>query len=141
VLGRKLRGSLYPPRQVLFRKDSAAFVQDGHAHRVRVDGRSGSLRTAILHDDRKGLARWLRNQASYAEQEAAKLAASPIRELDWPDRLRATMVLGPPAVALYCLFGRGLVLDGRAGLYYTAQRAVAEGILSIKLLEARRKRA
>ena len=141
VLGRKLRGSLYPPRQVLFRAKRAAFEQDGHAHRVRVAGPSGSLRTPILHDDRKSLRRWLRNQASYAEQEAAKLAASPMRELDWPDRLRATMVLGPPAVALYCLLGRGLVLDGRAGLYYTAQRAVAEGILSLKLMEARRKRA
>ena len=140
VLGRKLRGSLYPPRQVLFRKDLAGFEQDGHAHRVRVTGPSGWLRTSILHDDRKGLRRWLRNQAAYAEQEAAKLAASPMRELDWPDRLRATMVLGPPAVTLYCLFGRGLVLDGRAGLYYTAQRAVAEGILSLKLLGARRKR-
>ena len=141
VLGRKLRGSLYPPRQVLFRKELAGFEQDGHAHRVRVAGPARSLSTPILHDDRKGLSRWLRNQAAYAKQEAAKLAASRMRELDWPDRLRATMVLGPPAVTLYCLFARGLVLDGRAGLYYTAQRAIAEGILSLKLLQARRKRA
>lgn len=140
IRGRKLRGSLYPPRQVLFRKQRAGFEQDGHAHRVRVTGPSGSLRTPILHDDRKGLRRWLRNQAAYAEQEAAKLLASSMRDLGWPDRLRSTMVLGPPAVTLYCLFGRGLVLDGKAGLYYTAQRAVAEGILSLKLLEARRKR-
>jgi hypothetical protein len=125
---------------VLFRKGNARFEQDGHAHRVRVAGSSGWLRTPILHDDRKGFRRWLRNQAAYAEQEAAKLAAVPMRELDWPDRLRATMVLGPPTVTLYCLFGRGLVLDGRAGLYYTAQRALAEGILSLKLMEARRKR-
>jgi hypothetical protein len=141
ILGRRLRGSLYPPRQVLFRKELADFEQDGHTQRVRVAGISGALRTPILHDDRKSLRRWLRNQSMYAEKEAAKLAASPLRELGWPDRLRATMVLGPPAVALYCLFRRGLVLDGRAGLYYTAQRAVAEGILSLKLMEARRKRA
>lgn len=141
VLGRRLRGSLYPPRQVLFRKALADFEQDGHTQRVRVAGTSGSLHTPILHDDRKSLKRWLRNQSMYAGQEAAKLAASPLRDLGWPDRLRATMVLAPPAVALYCLFGRGLVLDGRAGLYYTAQRAVAEGILSLKLMEARRKRA
>ena len=141
VLGRKLRGSLYPPRQVLFRSDVAAFEQDGHTQRVRVAGTSGALRSPILHDDRKSLRRWLRNQAMYAEREAAKLAASPMRELGWPDRLRSTMVLGPPAVTLYCLFGRGLVLEGKAGLYYTAQRAVAEGMLSLKLMEARRKRA
>ena len=137
VLGRKLRRSLYPPRQVLFRKQAGVFEQDGHAHRVRVWGSIGRLRTPIVHDDRKDLARWLRNQSAYARQEAAKLADSPIRELGWVDRLRATMVLGPPAVALYCLFGRGLILDGRAGLYYTAQRAVAETILSLELMGAR----
>ena len=141
VLGRKLRASLYPPRQVLFRRELAVFEQDGHTQRVRVTGETGSLRTSILHDDRKSLGRWLRNQATYAEREAAKLAGSPMRALGWPDRLRATMVLGPPAVALYCLFGRGLVLDGTAGLYYTAQRTVAEGILALELMKARRRRA
>jgi len=141
VLGSKLRGSLYPPRQVLFRKNGAVFSQDGHTQRVVVGGPIGKLRSAIVHDDRKDLARWLQNQVAYAEQEAAKLAVVPMRELGWVDRLRRTGVLGPPAVAVYCLFARGLVLDGRAGLYYTAQRAVAEGILSLKLMEARRKGA
>jgi hypothetical protein len=137
VLGRKLRSTLYPPRQVLFRARSGAFEQDGHAHRVRVSGSTGRLRTAIVHDDRKDLARWLRNQSAYARDEAAKLAGTSIRDLPWVDRLRTTMVLGPPAVTLYCLFGRGLILDGRAGLYYTAQRAIAEAILSLELMEAR----
>jgi glycosyltransferase involved in cell wall biosynthesis len=141
VLGKKLRGSLYPPRQVLFRKRAGVFEQDGHAHRVRLPDPIGRLRSPIVHDDRKDLARWLRSQAAYAEQEATKLAGSPIRELGWVDRVRATGVLGPPAIALYCLFARGLVLDGRAGLYYTAQRAMAETILSLKLMEARRKGA
>jgi hypothetical protein len=140
VLGKTLRGSLYPPRQVLFRKRAGVFEQDGHAHRVRVPGTIGRLRSPIVHDDRKDLSRWLRNQAAYAEQEAAKLADASILDLGWVDRLRATGLFGPPAVALYCLFARGLVLDGRAGLYYTAQRAVAETILSLKLMEARRKR-
>lgn len=138
VLGRTLRSSLYPPRQVLFRKQTAIFEQDGHTQRVRVAGPTGRLRSAIVHDDRKDLGRWLRNQAEYAEKEAAKLTAARFGELGWMDRLRATLVLGPPAVTMYCLFARGLVLDGRAGLYYTAQRAIAEGILSLKLMEARR---
>jgi glycosyltransferase involved in cell wall biosynthesis len=138
VLGRTLRRSLYPSREVLFRRRAGAFVQDGHAHRVRVDAPTGRLRSAIVHDDRKDLGRWLRNQAKYAEKEVAKLSGARLRDLGWMDRLRSTMVLGPPAVALYCLFARGLVLDGRAGLYYTTQRVVAEGILSLKLMEARR---
>jgi glycosyltransferase involved in cell wall biosynthesis len=139
VLGRTLRGSLYPPREVLFRRRAGAFVQDGHAHRAKVEGPTGRLCSAIVHDDRKDLGRWLRNQAEYAAQEAAKLSGARFRELGWMDRLRSTVVLGPPAVTLYCLFARGLVLDGRAGLYYTAQRAIAEGILSLKLMEARRR--
>src|SRR5262245_25680659 len=40
VAGRALRGSLYPPRPILFRKSKARYVQDGHAHRLIVDGPS-----------------------------------------------------------------------------------------------------
>jgi glycosyltransferase involved in cell wall biosynthesis len=141
VLGKALRGSLYPPRTILFRTRTGVFEQDGHAHRVRVPEPVGSLGTAVDHDDRKSLRRWLRNQAEYAEQEAEKLSATPFLELGWADRLRSTAFLGPPAAAAHCLFARGLILDGRAGLYYTAQRAVAESILSLKLLETPRKRA
>jgi len=141
ILGRTLRASLYPPRQVLFRRDAGSFLQDGHAHRVRVAGPTGRLRSPVLHDDRKDLGRWLRNQVAYAEVEAAKLTSTPLGELGWIDRLRRTAVLGPPAVTAWCLFAKGLVLDGRAGLYYTAQRAVAETILSLKLVEARKKGA
>lgn len=141
VLGKTLRASLYPPREVLFRRDAATFEQDGHAHRVRVAGPTGRLRSPIVHDDRKDLARWLRSQAVYAEHEAAKLVAAPWGELGLIDRMRKTGVLGAPAVTAWCLFAKGLVLDGRAGLYYTAQRAVAEAILSLELMETRRKGA
>jgi glycosyltransferase involved in cell wall biosynthesis len=140
VLGRALRGSLYPPRAILFRARAGVFEQDGHAHRVRIPAPVGRLRTAVDHDDRKSLGRWLRSQAVYADQEAEKLSATPFRELGWADRLRRTALLGPPAVAVHCLFARGLVFDGRAGWYYSAQRAVAESILSLRLLETRRKR-
>ncbi|HET6361467.1 MAG TPA: glycosyltransferase family 2 protein [Gemmatimonadota bacterium] len=139
VLGKVLRRALYPPRQVLFRRDAADFQQDGHTQRVRVTGSTGRLHTPIVHDDRKDMSRWLRNQARYAELEASKLTGAAFRELDWMDRLRSTVVLGPPAITLHCLLAKGLILDGRAGLYYTAQRAVFETILSMKLLEAPRK--
>lgn len=135
VLGRILRSSLYPPRQALFRKAAASFEDDGHGHRVRVAGRSGRLESSIVHDDRKSLRRWLSNQAAYAEEEAAKLATARPADLGAIDRLRATAVLGPPAVALYCLVGKGLILEGRAGWYYTLQRTLAEVTLALRLLE------
>jgi hypothetical protein len=36
---------------------------------------------------------------------------------------------------VYCLFGKGGILDGRPGLYYAMQRAAAELILSLSLVE------
>jgi hypothetical protein len=39
-------------------------------------------------------------------------------------------------VFLYCLFGKGLILNGRAGVFYALQRMVAEAVLSLFVLEA-----
>jgi hypothetical protein len=33
------------------------------------------------------------------------------------------------------LFGKGLVLNGRAGIFYALQRMVAEAVLSLMVLE------
>jgi hypothetical protein len=41
----------------------------------------------------------------------------------------------PIAVFLYCLFGKGLILNGKAGIYYALQRLVAEATLSLMVLE------
>jgi glycosyltransferase involved in cell wall biosynthesis len=135
VGGRPLRGSLYPPVTVLFRRRGARYEQDGHAQRVRLDGRVEPLAGRILHDDRKPLSHWLRAQDRYMRQEAAKISATPWKDLGWPDRLRAARVLAPFAAAAWCLIGKGLLLDGRAGLAYTLQRVVAEAILSLRLIE------
>jgi hypothetical protein len=39
-----------------------------------------------------------------------------------------------PAMFLYLLFGRGLILDGWPGWFYVAQRTIAELLLSMRLL-------
>lgn len=132
--GRRLRGSLYPPMPVLFRRDRVTFVQDGHTEKARVAGTVAMLAGRIDHDDRKGLDRWLASQFHYQSREADKLAATPWAELSWGDRIRLTRVLGPPLVFLYCLFGRGLILDGWPGWYYALQRATADLILSMVLI-------
>jgi glycosyltransferase involved in cell wall biosynthesis len=134
VLGSRLSRSLYPPRQVLFRTDRAVFEDDGHAQRVQVDGSTGHLEGRILHDDRKPFGRWLRNQAQYARREAEKLDSTPWRELSLPDHLRRTRVLSPPAVFLYCLFAKGLILKGWPGWCYTLERTVAECSVALALL-------
>ena len=132
--GRPLRASLYPALPVLFRRGRGRFVQDGHTEKLAIDGPVVKLSNRLLHDDRKTLERWLQSQARYQAQEAEKLTSRPWSELSWPDRIRRTRFLGPIAVAVHCLFVKGLMFDGKAGLLYTAQRVTADLILSMHLL-------
>ena len=132
---RALRGAAYPPVTVLFRRDRGHYEQDGHTQRLVVNGTVADLATPMLHDDRKELSAWLRAQVRYAHLEADKLATTPFARLGTADRLRRTLVLAPPAMLFYCLFVRGNLLDGRAGLYYAFQRTLVELMLSLFLLE------
>jgi glycosyltransferase involved in cell wall biosynthesis len=138
--GRRLRRSLYPPNTVLFRLGRAEPYQDGHTERWRVDGKVVPLRGRIAHDDRKPVEAWLLAQARYQKRERDKLLAAEPGTLRRRDRLRLRHWFAPPAVFLWCLFGRGLILDGRAGLAYAYQRALAETALALYLLEAGTKR-
>lgn len=137
INGRPLRGTLYPPRLVLFRRAKCRYEQDGHTQLLRAGGSTAALRTRILHDDRKPLSHWVWSQDRYAKLEAEKLAAVPPAGLSLNDRIRKTIVLGPPAVLFYTLFVRGVILDGWAGWYYAFQRALAETLLSLRLLETK----
>ena len=135
--GRALRSAAYPPVTVLYRRPCAEYLQDGHTQRVRVTGQVLSLRNPVLHDDRKSLHRWLGSQSRYQKLEAAKLARMAFSEASIPDRVRKLIVVAPLAMFFYCMFVKGNVLDGRAGLFYALQRSIAEAILSLYLLEAR----
>jgi glycosyltransferase involved in cell wall biosynthesis len=132
--GRPLRATLYPPRVVLFDRERAQAWQDGHAHRVAVDGVIGDLRSSIVHDDRKSFANFVRRQRRYMRQEADKIRAAAFREVNWAGRVRKLIVVAPPAVVIHTLLLRGLLLDGRAGLWYAWERFVAETLLSWELL-------
>jgi glycosyltransferase involved in cell wall biosynthesis len=135
VLGKVLRGTLYPPAIVLYRRTTGRYVQDGHTQRLQANGRIEGLQARILHDDRKPLARWLAAQVRYARLEADLLCTRSWREVGWPDRLRKLLVVMPPVAFIYCMVVAGGILDGRPGLYYALQRAVAEAVLSLLLVE------
>jgi glycosyltransferase involved in cell wall biosynthesis len=137
IEGRPLRGTLYPPRVILFRVGRFQYQGDGHTQLLDVDEPVGELRTAMLHDDRKPLSRWLKSQAKYADLEVQKLLSTADARLDWKDRLRKQIVVVPFLTLVYCLVCKRLVLDGRAGLSYALQRMYAELLLSLKLLDAR----
>ncbi len=137
VSGKILRGALYPPRTVLYRKDRAVYNRDGHAHRVEIDGRIGELTSCITHDDRKPLKKWFASQITYAESESQKLLATHSRFLNWKDRTRRWIFPAPILTLIYCLFVKGLILDGWAGWFYTLQRVFAEIALSLFLIQNR----
>ncbi len=136
INGRRLRSGIYPPVTVLFRKAAASYRTDGHAHRVVVDGAIADLGAPLLHDDRKSLRRWFDSQSRYTEEEAKKLLAAEPGSLTWTDRIREWRIVAPPAMLFYCLILRGGVLDGLAGFYYAFQRALAELMISLYLMES-----
>jgi len=68
--------------------------------------------------------------------EAQKILASETSSLGTADRIRRWRVIAPAAVLLYCLIVRAGVLDGWPGFYYAFQRALAELVLSLYLLES-----
>ena len=135
VFGEPLRGTLLPPRKVLYKKENAVYIDDGHAHRVQVLGESTFLKSYIYHDDRKPLNRWLQAQDRYMVIEAKKLGLTPVSQLSLSDHIRKTKILAPGIVLFYCLIINGCLLDGWAGWYYTLQRILAEVWLSIRLIE------
>ncbi|HEU4506932.1 MAG TPA: glycosyltransferase family 2 protein [Pyrinomonadaceae bacterium] len=133
INGKKLHSGIYPPVTVLYRREAATYVQDGHTQRVAVEGRIEQLRSPVFHDDRKSFKRWFRSQARYTELEAQKLRAADRNELSRVDRLRRWRVVMPPAMLVYCLIVRRGIFDGWAGFYYAFQRTVAELMLSHRL--------
>jgi glycosyltransferase involved in cell wall biosynthesis len=133
INGKKLHSGIYPPVTVLYRREAASYVQDGHTQRVELNGTIEDLRSPVLHDDRKSLKRWFSSQARYTELEAQKLLSVDRAELGFADRMRRWRFVMPPAMFVYCLIVRGGIFDGRAGFCYAFQRARAELMLSHRL--------
>ena len=137
VFGKPLKGTLLPPRTVLYRREKAHYQDDGHAHRVVVEGESKKLITPIYHDDRKPLSRWLWAQDRYMIIEAKKILETANQELSLSDRLRKKIIIAPFIVFFYCLIVKGGIFDGWHGWYYALQRIFAEILLSLRLIEAK----
>lgn len=135
VFGKPLKGTLLPPRQVLYRRDKAVYKDDGHAHRVVVKGLTRALTSPIYHDDRKSLSRWLWAQDRYMVIEAKKLSSTSDSELSLGDKLRKRKLVAPFIILVYCLVLKGGLLDGWRGWYYAFQRMFAELLLSLRLIE------
>jgi len=140
IYGHSLRGSLYPPRVVLYRKNQAVYRNEGHGHRVTVSGRVVPLVAPIYHDDRKSLSHWFASQQRYARQEVEHLISSDRTKLSKTDRIRLAAWPAPLGVAIYTLVIKGCLLDGWPGWFYALQRTLAEIIMALEIIDERLRR-
>jgi glycosyltransferase involved in cell wall biosynthesis len=132
IFDQKLISSLYPPNTILVRKDRVSILDKGHTEAWVVKGPVKRVKARIVHDDRKPTERWMSSQGQYMRRELAQLrkASSGLRA--W---LRLTPPLMPLLIFFYCLFVKGLILNGRAGIFYALQRLIAEAALSLMVIE------
>lgn len=137
VAGRPLRHCAYPAKVVMFRPDRCRYRDDGHTQVLAIHGPTSTLRTPILHDDRKPLSRWLWAQERYARLEVNRLRSTPRSQLRLVDRVRLLHVLAPFGMLLICLIRYQGLLDGWRGWFYAFQRMYAELLVSLMLLEER----
>jgi glycosyltransferase involved in cell wall biosynthesis len=132
IFSRKLMSSLYPANTVLLRKGRFSVRDKGHTEAWDVNGPAATLSAVIVHDDWKATGQWLMGQAHYMQLELDYLHTEKGGLVRW---LRLRPPLMPIIVFLYCLFGKGLLLNGRAGIFYALQRMMAEAVLSLMVLE------
>ena len=132
VFSHKLVSSLYPVKPILLRQGRYAISDDGHTEGWVVNGLITRLKSRVIHDDWKSMRDWVFAQARYMSREREKLESKRTGLRDW---LRMHPPLMPLTVFFYCLFLRGLLFNGKAGLLYTLQRTIAEAILAVYILE------
>jgi len=132
IFGRKLISALYPPNTILLRQGRFSVWDKGHTEAWTVQGPIKALKARIIHDDRKSTEQWMMSQSRYMRRELSRLRLEASGVRAW---LRRSPPLMPVVVFFYCLFVKGLILNGRAGVFYALQRLVAEAALSLMLLE------
>jgi glycosyltransferase involved in cell wall biosynthesis len=132
VYSRKLRSALYPANTILLRRGQFSIRDKGHTETWHVDGPVETLSARIIHDDWKPVAQWLIAQGRYQNLQLEMLHTGERSVSGW---LRMRPPLMPIILFLYCLFGKGMILSGRAGMFYALQRLVVESILALLVLE------
>ena len=134
IYGRELRSNNTTSRPVLFRRTRCTYIDDGHAHRLKIDGLERPYKSFILHDDRKSLSTWLSNQDKYSIREREKLLNAS-ESSSVIIKIRRTKVFAPIIIFFYCLLVKGLILNGWFGWYYTLQRTMVEMLFALRMIE------
>lgn len=133
INGKPIRSGLLPDRTLLYRREGALYCDEGHGHRVRINGRVLKLKNKILHDDRKDLFVWIKNQVKYQKEEAEMLRHTGSRDLSVQDLIRKHTGFAPLLAFILIVVVRGGVLDGKEGMIYAFQRVIAESLLYLSI--------
>ena len=130
--GHPLSGSVYPKQIRVFKRNALQVTQPGHTQVFSVEGAVYNFRACLIHDDRKPLDRWVASQVAYqALNEKEMLEGGSLK-----CRLRR-MGLMPPIMATLAYIRAGGPFRGAAAARYAYERAVAESLLAIRLLNVR----
>ncbi|HKF47792.1 MAG TPA: glycosyltransferase [Terracidiphilus sp.] len=137
VLGGPMSSTLCPPQLRLFPTNSVCVRQAAHTQDFSLPSTSAPpyrFRSRVIHDDRKPLERFVRNQLAYSQLEFDRISGQAHHSLK--DRLRraALMPLLVPAAA-YVLAG-GPLAHSRS-LCYALERLTYETLLAMRILRAR----
>jgi glycosyltransferase involved in cell wall biosynthesis len=132
IFSHRLLSSLYPANTILLRRDRFSVGDKGHTEVWSVNGPVGILKARVIHDDWKSMGHWTAAQGRYMRRELDRLRREHVGLRDW---LRLRPPLMPIVMLFYCLLVKGLMFSGRAGIFYTLQRVVAEAVLSLMVLE------
>ncbi len=127
VLGKDLAGSLYPPQVRIFRRAEVSVEQLGHTQVFSATGQLYRFRSSLVHEDRKPMARWLRNQVSYAALEANRIRSAARTTIK--DRLRLAGV-SPAIWCAYAYLRAGGPLKAPGSRAYAYERLIFEAILA-----------
>lgn len=135
--GRSLAGSIYPAQIRIVRRDEVKVTQLNHGHKFEVGGPVYRFRNRLIHDDRKSLERWIESQLRYQKENEAELANGHRgRARDYARR----MGLMPPIIGMLAYLRAGGPFKGAAAARYAYERMTSEGILAVRLMDARLRR-
>jgi glycosyltransferase involved in cell wall biosynthesis len=136
--GYALLGSLCPPQLRLFRRAEVSVAQPDHTQRFSIAGDAYRFRSALIHDDRKPIERWVTAQLAYRLLNERDLSKGGRRRLR--DHLRNAGVM-PPIMGLLAYLRAGGPFKGAAAARYAYERMTAETLLAIGLLDDRLKKS
>ncbi len=124
--GQPLRfSSLCPPKPIAFRKGMEYFRPLGHGEKLKEGVLGKLIKNKLIHDDRKDMIAFFRNQIRYAEELCKRREEGSIT---WKDWIRTNTPLGIFMVPFVILFIKLGILDGRAGIVYAIDRMIAEAL-------------